>query len=609
LCASKPDVLSWQDPSDGGSTVLHEAARLNMRETVRVLLRTPGINVNAQDYSGATALRVAVNHCSTPIVRSLAEHPGVDVLLASLDGSTPLSSCRGQSALKFTEIRRALHRAGAAEGTDEAPMLVHSAPDHVRAEVFAAVAQRDIATLNTLARAWEHAPEVFNDGDARDRGITPLMVAAGDKESTAALSLLLSLPGIEVNKADHSGETALHVCCRCGNLEGFHRLVASAEADPNKQDIRRGRTPLMAAIKEGNRELVKALLLLQELDLSLQDYRGETALSVANKSPELRPLLQREMDQQAAGPTEGIDAALLAALASLNIASGSSNGVGLLASPPSATNGINGINGTNGGAATDVSTALRSGNLTAVGECLLAAAKIGDAAVFAKVEAELGAVEEVWNYADASYSQFTPLHYAVMNDHIRLVRALCMNPCVDVNRADAENSTPAHVAVLHDRRECLRVLLTHEQIDLRRRDRNTDTPLSMCARHDRRNCARHLAVHHSARRFINSTNPGGLTALNIAAFNGFVEIVKHLIGAPDIDVNKPNKKNSTPLIEAVRKGKTDIVRLLLKHPKIDLTHRCSYGGDALASSLRFPEVRQVLIDAYRERGLAIPADI
>lgn len=547
------EALNWRDPEDNGGASLHDASRFNHRLAVKLLLSVPGTNVNLQDYSGATPLRLAAYYCHTNVVRLLCMHPGIDVNLACFDGSTPFSCCK-QTA-KYNEIRRILRRMGAAEPSLN---VEEAAPEHVRGEIMAAVASHDLLALRALACQWGEQYDVFNEGDPKDRGLTPLLAASADKDSVAVVSLLLTVPSVDVNKSNLAGETPLHVSCRHGNTEIVRQLLLSDEVDINRQDLAQLRTPLMVAVKLGLRDIVQLLVSQPDIEPNIVDKKGLTALAIA-RTPDMRDFLQHELDATFAMRQQ--DALHL---------------------PPTS-------------------------NWQQIGALLCHSAKIGDLAVCLIVEKEWTGSIEPWNFQDDSNNGFTPLHFAVQADQVAIVKLMCRVDCVDVNAADADNLTPCHVAVHEDHRECLKALLAHESIDLKKRDKNTDTPLSMCARFDRRNCAKHILQHTSVRRFINASNPGGLTALNIACYNGFIEIVRLLLAAPDIDVNKPNKKNSTPLIEAVRKGKTDIVRMLLKHPKIDIEFRCLYGHDAYQSSSRFPEIRRIILEAYEERGIPDPA--
>lgn len=557
------DVLNWRDPADNGSSPLHEASRFNHRMAVKLLLSSPGTNVNLQDYSGATPLRLASYYCHTNVVRLLCMNPGVDVNLACFDGSTAFSCCKFTP--KFNEVRRILRRMGATEPERERP---EPAPEHVRGDIMTAILNRDLPALQALAFTWGETHDVFNEGDPNDRGNTPLGVAASDSQGSAMVALLLLLSTIDVNKSNVGGETPLHLSCRQGNADTVRQLLQVDHLDINRQDALHLRTALMVAVQHGHLDIIKLLLGQPDIEPGAVDKKGQTALTGA-PTQEVRDFLQRELDAtQHQRQQETLSLAVPTPLAS--------------------------------------AAQQAASNWQLVGRMLCRAAKAGDLQACLGVEQDWtadGSIEP-WCYQDEEHNGFTPLHFAVQADQVLIVKTMCRIECVDVNAADSDNATPVHVAVQEDHRECLKLLLAHEAIDLKKRDKNTDTPLSMCARLDRRTCAKLLLQHPSVRRFINASNPGGLTALNIACYNGYLEIVRLLLSQPDIDVNKPNKKNSTPLIEACRKGRTDIVRLMVKHPKVDIEFRCLYGGDALSSCTRFPEIRRILLDAFHERGLS-----
>lgn len=609
--AGQADVLNWADPGDSGTAILHDAARMNHREAVRLLLATHGVNCNMQDYTGCTALRLAAQCCHVSVVRLLTAHPAVDVNIKGLDGLTALTCCK--SSPKYQEIKQVLLNAEAIAASrtsnprgghsgDNSPTSQHRSSDSgpldlMLSEVIAAVNKCDLDALHELAQRFSHCLEVFNHGDYRDRGNSPLLLAASDRAASKVLAFLLSLPSVQVNKTNTSGETALHLSCRHGCLDIVQQLLRVPNIDYNLADTTQGRTALMMAVKLGHREIVKLLCAVPGINIDAYDKKGINAVHLAKHS-ELKEMI-------------------LAARARELARTGQSSGrVGMDQSNGSDSRALygNSASGSETWIKDVQSSTAAQPNIPPehhhLCQALFQAAKTGDLAAIQQFESDDQHLSATlaWNYPDATANNYTALHLAVSHDHPKVVKHLLKIQYVDINAVDSDNMTPAHIAVLEDRRECLKLLLTHDAIDLKKRDKNTDTPLSMCARHDRRNAAKLILAHPTVRRMINGTNPGGLTALNIACFNGFVELVKLFLASPDIDVNKPNKKSSTPLIEAVRKGKVDIVKLLLRHPKIDLTHTCNYGGDALASSSRFPEIKQILLDAYREKGVPIPDD-
>ncbi|MBR2145314.1 MAG: ankyrin repeat domain-containing protein, partial [Akkermansia sp.] len=77
----------------------------------------------------------------------------------------------------------------------------------------------------------------------------------------------------------------------------------------------------------------------------------------------------------------------------------------------------------------------------------------------------------------------------------------------------------------------------------------------------------------------------GGTPLYQAAWDGHAEVVKLLLAAPGIDVNKANKYGSTPLYWAARFGHAEVVKLLLAVPGIDVNKAGSDGCTPLKTAL------------------------
>jgi ankyrin repeat protein len=72
------------------------------------------------------------------------------------------------------------------------------------------------------------------------------------------------------------------------------------------------------------------------------------------------------------------------------------------------------------------------------------------------------------------------------------------------------------------------------------------------------------------------TNDYCYTLLIVASCLNFIDIVKLLLGQPDIDINRQNIEGCTALIGAVVDGRSDIAKLLITRPEIDVTLKC-YG--------------------------------
>jgi ankyrin repeat protein len=110
---------------------------------------------------------------------------------------------------------------------------------------------------------------------------------------------------------------------------------------------------------------------------------------------------------------------------------------------------------------------------------------------------------------------------------------------------------------------------------------------------------------------LNAANEYGWTSLMLACSRGHISLVKWLIDQ-GVDLNQRDLDGFTALTHAAcgRKGKTEVVALLLKHGA-DPNRRCRRGSTVLmeASTLGFAESIQCLlqhggaeVDARDEKG-------
>ncbi|KAK8249385.1 hypothetical protein IWZ00DRAFT_488791 [Phyllosticta capitalensis] len=71
------------------------------------------------------------------------------------------------------------------------------------------------------------------------------------------------------------------------------------------------------------------------------------------------------------------------------------------------------------------------------------------------------------------------------------------------------------------------------------------------------------------------------TPLHIAAYHGYVDIVKGLLGCPTVNPNEQDEKGHTALHHAVRRGQTEVVDILLNLDTVDPNIKCTMGFCAL----------------------------
>lgn len=93
-----------------------------------------------------------------------------------------------------------------------------------------------------------------------------------------------------------------------------------------------------------------------------------------------------------------------------------------------------------------------------------------------------------------------------------------------------------------------------------------------------------------------------LNALQLACFDGHVEMVRLLLSHPKTDVNRRTSLGQTPLRLACFDGRTEVLRVLLRDPRLDLCHADDYGRTAvwMIAWCGYENVLRVLIGSGRE---------
>lgn len=145
--------------------------------------------------------------------------------------------------------------------------------------------------IETLVAA--HIKNGNNVNVRGDFGITPLMRAAYHNY-TNIMEMLINM-GADVNLADEGGATALHLAARQGNVEAVNLLI-KYDAVLDMADAE-GWTPLMRATA-GERKDVARVLIEAGADVETKNEWGESALILAEKSPELLQFMQQESSAQ-----------------------------------------------------------------------------------------------------------------------------------------------------------------------------------------------------------------------------------------------------------------------------------------------------------------------
>ena len=185
----------------------------------------------------------------------------------------------------------------------------------------------------------------------------------------------------------------------------------------------------------------------------------------------------------------------------------------------------------------------------------------------------------------------TPLHYAVINSHLEVVRYFINEQHCDPMTTDNDGKTPLHYAVINNHLEVVRYFINEQHCDPMTTDNDGKTPLHYAVINN------HLEV---VRYFINeqhcdpmTTDTDGNTPLHLACKHGHIHTVLWLLSTGDLDPLAKNKygetalfiqnhKTTLPLLHlAAQQGWMDIIIDLITVYKCDTNCKDSHGRTPL----------------------------
>jgi ankyrin repeat protein len=222
---------------NNGWTPLMLAVEEGLLTTVQALLSTPGIDINAQKFDGATALYVAIANGKEDVAKALIDK-GADVNLADNTGWTPLMFAAEKGYLTITQALLS------APGID-----INAQKSNGATALYVAIANGQDDVVKALIDKGADVNIANNDG------WTPLMLAIQEGLLTITQALL-SAPGIDINAQKSDGATALFVAAANGNYDVVKALIKQG-ADVDITD-NHGQTPMMVANSLGYMTIVQA---------------------------------------------------------------------------------------------------------------------------------------------------------------------------------------------------------------------------------------------------------------------------------------------------------------------------------------------------------------
>ncbi|KAJ1713277.1 hypothetical protein NYO67_4565 [Aspergillus flavus] len=280
---------------DNGDTALHHAVRHGNDSVVTCLLHDERTNVNRRNQWAGTALHVAVQNlcylyvarpdfsgdteanfqCSKEGSPSLAQKYTQYIYIISLllEGGTNSNAadCTGRTALHIlatSTFPEAVQLLLARHGVD-----VNAVDDRGRTPLAWA---SETGSLSVAKLLLQHSGVRLN---ARHHGeYTPLWLACRAGR-VHMVEILLQQDGIDVHHECGTGTSPLHVSITAGHSPVVELLLTEEDrVDVNRRSLGQGLTPLMLAASLGREGIVQCLLRHPSIDVNAVDASGRTAL-------------------------------------------------------------------------------------------------------------------------------------------------------------------------------------------------------------------------------------------------------------------------------------------------------------------------------------------
>lgn len=253
-------LLSILNPADIPLALLGEMLNCENPEPImKAILAHPSFCLNTRDADEKTLLHYAVMAGNAKTVKLLLD-AGADV--SSLDG--------------FHYYEPECHRLiQHARDVREEEILLSSLPPLHRA-----VMEQNPSLLSALLQAGNDV----NMTDANDR--TPLHFALGfisgsnqdcNQNYIRCINILLSTPGVDVNRKTCTGDSALHLAVKTESAECLQAVLSMPDIKLNDKN-NDGNTALHLAADQADEKCLRLLLISPEIMVNVCDSEGKTPL-------------------------------------------------------------------------------------------------------------------------------------------------------------------------------------------------------------------------------------------------------------------------------------------------------------------------------------------
>ena len=283
-----------------GHTALMMACRYGNTDsnidTIKLLLDHPNIDINKQDKDGLTALMMACIYYDTSsnieTVKLLLYHPKIDINIKNTKWNCNALeiSClyvKIEPIKLLSDLKNVDNDSCSAEIGSSVNMSCGKTKGKDTIEIIKLLLKNTDVNINRQYGA---------------QGNTPL-IEASRFGLTEVAEMLLNYRGIDINKQNNDGKTALMMACvnysYHQDITFFDLLLNHPNIDINKKD-NNGRTALALLFKLGKSTLysewyvaiIKLFLNHKELDINIQNNEGETILMELSKDDSVDPKIE-----------------------------------------------------------------------------------------------------------------------------------------------------------------------------------------------------------------------------------------------------------------------------------------------------------------------------
>ena len=161
-----------------------------------------------------------------------------------------------------------------------------------------------------------------------------------------------------------------------------------------------------------------------------------------------------------------------------------------------------------------------------------------------------------------------------------IVSKLVKESGLDINFQDEGGDTAAHLASITGHTECLKILAETGKVAWNKRDRSGHTPLFWALYNGRSDIVDFIAQQPQVDYDVKTDHEE--TLAQVAVRRGGVECVETLGALDRFDCwNIVDSDGGTPIMKALKDGKTELVGILLSCPRVDLSCKDKEGWSLL----------------------------